>query len=91
MLLAAGFIGFAGNWAGQGGNFAPIFSGQSLFDNVYYSSAAPAFESWPASYMQLADPAVFGDSETVVQAPVGGEPLAELSETPQRPISFTGL
>ena len=87
MLPAAGFIGYAGNWASQGGNYAPIFSGQSLFDDVYYSSAAPAFESWPASYMQLADPAVFGDSEIVIQAPVDGEPLAELSEAPQSPKS----
>ena len=73
---AAGFVTFAGNFGGQGSALDFIFSGQSLFASEYYAKSAPAFESWPASYMSMGDPKIFNDSEVFLQAPFGSEPLS---------------
>ena len=75
---AAGLVGLAGNWAGQGGTLAFLFSGQSLFDSRWLPESASAWETWPASYMQLADPAVFGNKEVLLQATVHGIRLSSL-------------
>ena len=69
----AGFVGLAGNWAGQGGTLAFLFSGQSMFDSRWLPDSASAWETWPASYMQLADPEVFGDKEVLLQAKFKGK------------------
>ena len=69
---AAGFVSFAGNFGGQGSTLSALFSGQSLFASSYYASSASAFESWPAAYMQLADPKLFNHSEVFLEASIDG-------------------
>lgn len=71
----------AGNWVGQGGTLAFLFSGQSLFDSSWLPASAAAWQSWPAAYMQLADPKVFGSQEVLLEAEVKGEQLSLCKST----------
>ena len=66
-MCTAGFIAYAGNWEGQGLNYNQLFSGASLFDNSVYTASAPAYESWPSTYMSSASPSYFGTSEVIIQ------------------------
>ena len=68
----AGFVSYAGNFAGQGSTLSFLFSGMSLFASEYYAASAPAYETWPGSYMSMGDPKIFNDSEVFLQAPFEG-------------------
>lgn len=76
---AAGFVSYAGNFAGQGSTLSFLFSGMSLFASEYYAASAPAYETWPGSYMSMGDPKVFNDSEVFLQAPFEGLLLGSAS------------
>ena len=71
---AAGFVSYAGNFAGQGSALSFLFSGMSLFASEYYAASAPAYETWPGSYMSMGDPKIFNDSEVFLQASFEGLP-----------------
>lgn len=64
----AGFVSYAGNWAGQGSFLQYLFTGFSSFD---FSSPRPAsafvFESWPSVYFSLAQPRFYGNREVLLR------------------------
>ncbi|KAK9838584.1 hypothetical protein WJX84_005037, partial [Apatococcus fuscideae] len=62
----AGFIPIAGNWIGQGSLYSELLSGQSLFDGSPNAASAPAFASWPSSYLSASFPGQYNDSETII-------------------------
>ena len=63
---AAGYIPIAGNWIGQGATYTFLLSGQSLFDSSPYPASAPAFASWPSTYMSASFPNSYNESETII-------------------------
>lgn len=69
-----GFTPFAGNWPGQGFVYAVFFTGLNTVDFAFPTdlanaqSSAAMYETHPSSYMSAADPAVFGNQETVIQS-----------------------
>lgn len=67
-----GFTPIAGNWPGQGLLYALYFTGLNVIDFSFPTaidnavSSATMFQSHPSSYMSSADPAIFGNSITVI-------------------------
>ena len=69
-----GFTPIAGNWPGQGGCYFFLFTGLNLnipspdfpIEPVNVASSAAMYQSWPATYMTCADPAVFKNQEVVI-------------------------
>ena len=68
----AGFTPIAGNFPGQGSLYSIAFTGLNIGHFSYPTTAANAVSSSrmylaaPSTYMSMADPAVFGRSETVL-------------------------
>lgn len=77
-----GFTPLAGNWPGQGLLYPVYFTGLNIIDFTFPTDAANAassaamYQTHPSSYMSSADPAVFGDQETVLQ-------IGDISYTPE--------
>ncbi|WP_040590488.1 lipase/acyltransferase domain-containing protein [Methylobacter marinus] len=77
-----GFTPLAGNWPGQGLLYSVYFTGLNIIDFTFPTDAANAassaamYQTHPSSYMSSADPAVFGDQETVLQ-------IGDISYTPE--------
>jgi lecithin-cholesterol acyltransferase len=67
--FAAGFIPYAGNWPGAGLLVGLLFEGLGVTDFSFLPSAAATFETWPSTYFSAAQPAVFGNTLTLVETP----------------------
>lgn len=68
-----GFTAIAGNWPGQGGFYQFLFTGLNLSTGTFptttanAASSAAMYQSQPATYMTMADPAYFGNQEVVIR------------------------
>jgi lecithin-cholesterol acyltransferase len=68
-----GFTPIAGNFPGQGLLYSMLFTGLNIQDFTYPTTPAQAATSArlyltaPSTYMSAADPAVFGDRETIIE------------------------
>jgi lecithin-cholesterol acyltransferase len=68
-----GFTSLAGNFPGQGLLYPVLFTGLNVEDFGYPASkdnaesSARLYQSAPSTYLSAADPAVFGDRETILE------------------------
>jgi lecithin-cholesterol acyltransferase len=70
-----GFTALAGTWPGQGSTYSLLFTGFNSNEGAFPTSlenarsSALMYQSWPSIYLMAADPAVFKNTETVIQTP----------------------